>query len=148
MSDVTLLSTRGCYYQVDGSAASSAWSMSPGFSFACPVLIQNASISGRDAVSKIVCFNDIRIAAATSRDFGSVDVQGIALLGSVKNTASFGAGFRAWFQNNRIYRTGRSCMISSAPSGAHAFLLEYYQLPNIDVEFNIQHFSFGGACLD
>ena len=148
MSDVTLLSTRGCYYKVSGNVSSNAWSISPGLNLGCPILIQNAVIRGEDAVAKAICFNDVRIAAATSRNFGVVEINGIALLGSVKNTHSFGQGFKSWFNNARIYRTGKACMVSSVSAGAHSFLLEYYGMPNFNLDFNIQHFNFGGACLD
>ena len=146
--DNTYFSARGCYYLVSGSPAGSGWSVSPMIGGGCPVLYQGGSITGRDNVAKSVCFNDVRVAAATGKAFGELTVQGMALLGNVNNTANFGANLTGWFKGNRVSQNGRAAMFSSAAAGAHTFLLEWYNLGQIDDHYNIQHFSFGGACLD
>lgn len=148
MSDNTYFSTRGCYYLVSGSPAGSGWSVSPGIGSPCPMLYQGGSIVGRDNVAKSICFNDVRVAAATGKAFGELSVSGIALLGSAHATANFGAALKGWFQTARLYKSGRAAMFSSAASGGHSFLPEWYQLGDVDEEYNIQQFSFGGACLD
>lgn len=148
MSDNTYFSTRGCYYLVSGSPAGSGWSVSPGLNSSCPTLYQGGNIQGADNIAKSVCFNDVRVAAATGKAFGTFSVNGIALLGSASNTSNFGSDLKNWFQSARLYKSGRAAMFSSAASGAHSFLAEWYQLGDVDEEYNIQHFAFGGSCLD
>lgn len=148
MSDTTYFSSRGCYYLVNGSSAPSGWSVSPAIPAPCPVLYQGGDIQGRDNVAKSVCFNDVRVAAATGKDFGTLSVQGIALLGSAGNSANFGGALRSWFQSARLSKSGRAAMFSSSVSGSHSFLAEWYTIGNIDPQYNILNFGLGGACLD
>lgn len=148
MSDNSLLSARGCYYHVRGNPAGSFWSISPSITSSAPVLIQRVNITGQDAVAKNVCFNDTRLAAAASRDFGRVEGMGYALLGSVDSPNGFGADLKSWFDSARIFKRGAPCMVSSLSAGAHSFLAEYYSIGEIINDFNIQTFSFGGSCLD
>lgn len=148
MSENTYFSTRGCYYLVSGNPAGSGWSVSPGIGSPCPVLYQGGNIQGRDHIARDVCFNDVRIAAATGKDFGDISIQGIALLGPASSTADFGSALKGWFQGARLSKSGRAAMFSSAASGAHSFLPEWYTLGNINTEYNILDFGFGGLCLD
>ena len=147
-NDTTFFSARGCYYLVRGVGSPSFYAVSPGMGAPCPVLYNDVAINGRDHVAKTLCFNNIRHAAVTSKDFGEARVGGIALLGSVEETAAFAAAFMSFIQQARVYQSVGTCIVSSAHGGAHKFLLENYLLGEINGEFNIQSFSFGGSLLD
>lgn len=148
MSDNTYFSTRGCYYLVSGSPAGSGWSVSPMIASPCPILYQGGNIEGRDHIAPGVCFNDVRVAAATGKDFGSIQIQGKALLGPATQTTDFGSALKGWFMGARLSKSGRAAMFSSAAAGAHSFLPQWYTLGDIDAEYNILSFGFGGLCLD
>lgn len=147
-NDTTFFSSRGCYYLIRGIGSPSFYAVSPSMGAPCPILYNNVSITGRDHVAKTLCFNNIRHAAVTSKDFGTASVGGIALLGSVEETASFAAAFMGFVQQARVYQKVGTCMVSSAAGGAHRFLLEEYTLGQINPEYNIQEFTFGGSLLD
>lgn len=142
----TLFSARGCYYKINQSGnGAEFWKLSPNIVSGCPILIQDASISEEDLVPKTVCFNGVRVATTFGKNFGRVSLSGIALLGEVTNTGSFGADLKEWFNANRIYATGKPIMVSSKLTGAHSFLLEVYSLDAPNIEFNTQGFTIGGA---
>lgn len=147
-NDTTFFSARGCYYLIRGIGSPSFYAVSPNIGTPCPILYNHVEITGRDHVAKTLCFNNIRHAAVTSKDFGEARVGGVALLGSVEETAPFAAAFMGFVQQARVYQKVGTCMVSSAAGGAHRFLLEQYTLGEIDPAYNIQSFSFGGSLLD
>ena len=142
----TLFSARGCYYKIDlYGSGDEFWKLNPNIESRCPILIQDANIMEEEKKKKTVCFNGIRVATTFSKNFGGVSLSGIALLGEVTNTGSFGADLKAWFDANRVYTTGKPIMVSSKLTGAHSFLLESYSLNSPNIEFNTQGFTIGGA---
>ena len=145
--DRTLFSVKGCYYLVSGTPGG-YWAVSQSISAACPVLLMDANITGRDMVAKTVCFNNTRVAAVTSKDFGNIMVSGIALLGPVTSSATFEGSFQSWWNGARVSNGGGTAMVSSLGGGAHRFLLETSTIGKVDDQYNIQHFSFGGSLLD
>ena len=80
-----------------------------------------------------------------------VNINGIALLGRADGTYGFQKKFRDYVDQNRVYKKvdkNPYCMISSSNSGAWKFLIENYQLGEIDPEYNIQSFNISGTLMD
>ena len=141
----TFYSARGCYYSASGSGGSS-WSVSPSIGAGCPILYQGCNIRGVDHVVKNMCFDDIRVAAAIGKGFGTLEARGIALLGP--NSCNIGNAVKNWFIGARPSSGGGIAVFSSSCSGSHAFLPTWFHLGAVDTEFNIHSFAIGGDCLD
>jgi hypothetical protein len=147
-NDNTFFAARGCYYLIRGGGSPSFYNLSPALGAGCPILYNYVELRGQDFSAKTICFNGIRNTATISKGYGQASVGGIALLGMAGNSCNFGAVFRGYVDQARVFKKVGECMVSSASAGAWKFLLETYTLGQIDPQYNIQQFSVGGALMD
>ena len=131
--------TKGCYYLVFHRGGSPYYQLNPSIS-GRGIFITKAVTSGKDNTALNLCFNDIRVASATGRSFGSVSIEGLALLGPVTSPASTESRVQEYYNTNRFSQLGKPITLSTRGGGAHKFLLTDYSISGVDDRFNVLTF--------
>lgn len=144
--NIKLFPNKGCAILASGNS-NGYWKIQ-GLSHAAPILVQAVKKDGKDTVGTTVCFNNKRVAAIISKDFGSVAIECIALIGEVTEQKAFENYLQSFIAQNRSSSSAKVLKISSKTGGASRFLLTAYSILGPDPEYNIFKFTLGGILLD
>ena len=145
MAETVIFSNKGCAYKIALNKASQFWEIKPKISSKAPVLFKGSDIQDSDAFARALAFNDLRVIAPTTKNFSTLSLEGIALLG-YNAQDSFIKEFREWFENNRA-RSGNTIQVS-AKNEAFTVLLENIRIGSINPEFHILDFGIRGYIIE
>lgn len=141
MAESYIFSNKGCAYKVEFKSAPQFWEIKPAIKSSAPILFRGSEISESDAFAKALAFNDLQVIAPTTKNFSTIYLGGIALLG-YNTQDSFVKEFREWFNENRA-RSGKTIQVS-AKNEAFTVLLEAIRIGEIDPAFHILNFDIRG----
>lgn len=148
MAESVIFAGKGCAYKItlDDSSNKGFWEIKPEIQAKAPILYRSSEIAENDAFAKALAFNDLRVIAPTTKNFSSISLGGIALLG-YRAQNSFIKDIRDWFNKNRA-RTKNDTISVSAQKEAFKVLLEGLRIGSVDPQFHIITFDIRGYIID
>jgi hypothetical protein len=141
----TLFGARGCVYRT-GKPGAGAYKLAglPRGTKDSPILLQGASINDSDAVAPMLSVGRSKIIYVFGSNFGSVEVSGLCLLGSVEGGQGSLGQVIGFFNSKRINRSSGPTQLSVPGGSAFNVYITGLVIGEADPVFNIQPFAVVG----
>lgn len=146
----SIFPARGCIYahNTGGGGGTGFYALNPpiGGSASSPILLLGAALNDDDIVLPKSTLDNLKILYSFGQGFGQVQINGMALLGSVTDGA--GKGFADavnYFQKHRVSSSKKPIQLSLPGKVAYSVSLTGLAVGQTDPQFHTQQFMFGGV---
>ncbi len=144
----TLIASRGCVYLAgDGGPGSGFYQLDPPLRGEkdAPIILEGADGLDEDIVNPKVTLGGRKILYVFGEDFGSVAINGLALLGTSDKRGAVFRKVASYFKEHRVHKSRTPVSLSYPGDVAQKIYLTQMIVSRPDPEFHIQVFQLKGV---
>lgn len=150
MATQYILPKRGSIYKFSNSDGDILWKMDPQINVSnekTAVLIRDVSIRKADAISKNVCFGDVRVVGVSGKNFGDIFITCLLLLGDGTSANTVLSAVDKYIEEQRVSKKYDVIKLSGGKN-KYEFILTDSELSTLDPETNIMTLKLHGLSFD
>lgn len=146
----TYFTARGCVYTVKGKGGGKGWyALEPEIKSAAdqPVLLMSVNTLDGDLVSPVSTLDNTRILHSFGAAWGSININGMILLGESGGQPQGVSRVIEWFEANRVSKRKSAVSVSMPGGKAYKMFVTGLGISEADPQFNLQMFVVRGHML-
>lgn len=143
---------RGCVYVVGGNGSSKggAYALEPAITLpqGTYILMNQVNTQLSDISDPAPCLGNVKVFWSFGQKFGTAQIGGEILLGSVTNPQPVISALGQYFNTNRASNLMKPINLSGTSGERYAFYLDKFNYSGGDPELNTLLFAFNGYVID